>query len=166
MLQSTSYLLPYSQEPWSVWQTRAWTQHHCTCPSAGAQILPGRSPQMTRPFAMGRKNQQHCIEQAQPSRPPLFSSCARMGLPVKPGRCWGTGITCCVRPLSRRGWIGGCKEKDRVDERALKAASLWQGMDMDMERLGSRTKVRKGHGGPAIDLSRHQPDISPVQPML
>lgn len=72
--------------------------------------------------------------------------------------------------MSRRGWIGSCKEKDGVNERALKAASLWQwmdmDMDMDMDMLGSRTKARKGHGGPAIDLSRHQPDMSPVQPML
>lgn len=163
MLPSTSYLLPHSQEPWSVWQTRAWTQHHCTSPSAGADP-PWQKPSKTRPFAVGRRDQEHCSEQAQPSRPPLFSSCARVGLTIKLGICWGAGITCCVWPLSRRGWIGGCKEKDGVNERALKAASLWQWMDMDM--LGSRTKVRKGHGGPAIDLSRHQPDVSPVQPVL
>lgn len=99
-----------------------------------------------------------------------------------------------MRPLCRRGWIGSWKEKEGVNERVLKAANMRQWMDMDMgmdkgmdmdtdmdmgmdmdngmdiskdmEMLGSRNKGKKGHGSPAIDLSRHQPDMSPVQPML
>lgn len=53
----------------------------------------------------------------------------------------------------------------------LKAASLWQRMDvdmhvdMDMKMLGSRNKGRKGHKSPAIDLFRNQLDMSLVQPM-
>lgn len=53
----------------------------------------------------------------------------------------------------------------------LKAANLWQRMDvdmhmdMDMKMLGSRNKGRKGNKSPAIDLFRNQLDMSLVQPM-
>lgn len=53
----------------------------------------------------------------------------------------------------------------------LKAANLWQRMDVDMhmdtdmKMLGSRNKGRKVHKSPAIDLFRNQLDMSLVQPM-
>lgn len=42
---------------------------------------------MTRAFAMGRRDRQPCSEHVQPSRAPLFSSCARVGLSIKVEIC-------------------------------------------------------------------------------
>ena len=88
LLPSTWHLLPHSRQLWSGWQSRARTHHHCSCPSAAAQLLHGSRPQTTWPLAKGRGEQQPCTGQAQASTFPLLSSCAGLGLTARLGVSW------------------------------------------------------------------------------